>query len=268
MLRRSGKEELDVPVILEEPLTSESCCKLISELVKYILYQKQQIPLTYEYLLRMNDATVGANDRNLTIARTTLECLQNISDNLYVELCRGSNFVREIVISMGATMLSPKLCIRVSLPLGILDGRCHLTQQHSSRKPLLSLMKSITESADFQNAMTMPLGLTNTFILLQKNDCNSVSEFFLPKPRYTMPIGALGSRFHIKLNHQDQYTNNCSCDNLIKVYHDQDSSSSNLGAGRTIPEVEKVTTSIEPSKTKAYQWFQSRAVIKGFKFSR
>lgn len=141
MFRRKCNEEFDLPVKLEEPLTSDSCCKLISELIKYLLYQKQQIPVTYEYLVRLGASSPEANSRCLATAKATLNSLENISEHLNTELCRGGAAVKEIAISMGATLLTPKLCVRVSLPPGILSGQSHYSQQHSSRKPLLSLMR-------------------------------------------------------------------------------------------------------------------------------
>lgn len=143
MSKQKRNKELDVGVLLEEPLTSDSCCKLILELVKYLLYQKQQIPVTYEYLLRLGATSSGASDRCLATARNTLSCLQNISDHLNTELTRGSAVVKEIAVFMGATILSPKLCVRISLPPGILSGRRHYSEQHSTRKPLLNLMRYV-----------------------------------------------------------------------------------------------------------------------------
>lgn len=256
-------------VKFQEPLTSESCCKLILELVKYLLYQKQQIPVTYEYLLSLGASSAGgASDRCFTTARGTLACLQNISDHLSAELSRGSGVVKEIAISMGATILSPKLCVRVSLPLGILNGRSHRSQQHPTRKPLLSLMRSITESREFQEAMTLPLSPTNTFILVQKSDSNRVSEFFLPKPRYALPTGTAGSRFHIQFCDQDQYDWDCDCGNAVRVYQDSDSSCSDLATSQSMTRQNSPEGRLAWCEDSAYQWYQSRDVIKGFKFSR
>ncbi|XP_046750878.1 MAD2L1-binding protein-like [Diprion similis] len=268
MLGRKKIEELEVHVKLEEPLTSDSCCKLILELVKYLLYQKQQIPVSYEYLLRLGSSSVGVTDRSLATARATLSCLENISEHLNIELCRESAVVKEIVISMGATILAPKFCLRVSLPPEILSGQCHFKQQHSPRKPLLNLMRSITESGEFQEAMALPLMPTNTFFLLQKSDSNKVSEFFVPKPRYTVSNVTAGSRFHLKLSHKSQEMWNCNCKNTVSVYRDRDVSYLESAPSQNTAENGSTEKMFEGIQDSIYQWYQSRDIIKGFKFSR
>ncbi|XP_046433957.1 MAD2L1-binding protein-like [Neodiprion virginianus] len=268
MLGRKKIEELEVCVKLDEPLTSDSCCKLILELVKYLLYQKQQIPVSYEYLLRLGASSVGVNDRSLATARATLSCLENISEHLNTELCCESSAVKEIFISMGATILAPKFCLRVSLPPEILSGQCHFKQQHSPRKPLLNLMRSITESVDFQEAMALPLMPTNTFFLLQKRDCNKVSEFFLPKPRYAITNATAGSRLHLKLSHKSQEMRNCNCKNTVSVYRDRDASYSELAPSQNTDGHHSTEKIFEGGQDSIYQWYQSRDIIKGFKFSR
>lgn len=127
----------------------------------------------------------------------------------------------------------------------------------------------MTDWKEFQEAMTLPLLPTNTFILIQKSDCNRVSEFFLPKPRYSLPNGTTGSRFHIRLGRQDQDTWACDCSSTIQVYHDQDSSCSNLGVSQSLQSLNSTEEKLaECCNDSSYQWYQSRDIVKGFKFSR
>lgn len=121
----------------------------------------------------------------------------------------------------------------------------------------ITFFRSIIECEEFQEAMSVPLGLTNTFVMLQKSDTNSISDFFLPKPQYMPPTQAT-TCFAIKLSHAAEMEMNCDCKNAIKVYHD-------LPHGKS----EEDFDDEQPNRNDCpYLWYQSREVIKGFKFSR
>lgn len=142
MFSRNKKLETNIDVLLDEPLTSESCTKVIIELVKYILYQKQQIPFAYEALTQFQ-TSVKTTDRNAVAFRTLTNTLKSVSDNLFSQFfLKGCN-VKEVAILVGATVLSPKLCLRVELPSYVFNSKQHEEYQHSSRKPLVKLMRLV-----------------------------------------------------------------------------------------------------------------------------
>ncbi|XP_043272965.1 MAD2L1-binding protein [Venturia canescens] len=260
MFARKKQYETCISVSLDEPLTSDSCSKLIMEFIKYILYEKEQIPFSFDTLTELQ-TRLKPNDKNASSTKTVLAALRNISENLTSQLHTNGCEVREVIVIIGATMLSPKLCVRLELPQEILNSRCHMEYQHSSRKPLLNLMRSIVECEEFQEAMTVPLGVTNTFVLLQKSDSNPTSDFFLPKPQYIPPTQAT-TCFAIKFRQNSSEVVNCHCKNVIKIYHD-------------FPQIihenndsHNDYNSKERQHNYPYLWYQSREVIKGFKFIR
>lgn len=140
MFSNIRKSETDINVILDEPLTSDSCTKLIIEFIKYVLYQKQQIPFTYDSLVHLQ-AKTKKSDRNSSFIKTLFNSLTNVSDHLTSELLLKKCEVKEILIIVGPTILSPKLQITLELPTQILDSFCHIECKHSAQKPLLSLMR-------------------------------------------------------------------------------------------------------------------------------
>ena len=117
------------------------------------------------------------------------------------------------------------------------------------------------ESEDFQNAMTLPLGPTNTFVLLQKSDTNQISEFFIPKPQYTLPAQA--SCFRIRFEHSEDIQLNCYCPGLVDIFYD---SRNEYHIENNYSTTFNELNYSKPSES--YQWYQSREVIKGFKFIR
>ncbi|KAF7382448.1 hypothetical protein HZH68_015367 [Vespula germanica] len=261
MFSNIRKCETDINVILDEPLTSDSCTKLIIEFIKYVLYQKQQIPFTYDSLVHLQ-AKTKKSDRNSSFIKTLLNSLTNVSDHLSSELLFKDCKVKEIVIIVGPTIISPKLQITLELPTQILDSLCHTKCKHSSQKPLLNLMRSMMECKEFQDAMTLPLGPTNTFFLLQKSDNNSLSNFFLPKPNY-IPSIQTSQSFRIKLLHNNQLDIDCNCTNLVKVYREL--ANTNFKDDSIMQCKEQSNEQIVQAP---FRWYQSREVIKGFKYVR
>lgn len=119
------------------------------------------------------------------------------------------------------------------------------------------------ECSEFQDALTLPLNPTNTFVLIQKSDNNTVSDFFLPKPQYIPPIHT-SNYFIIKLQYNDQRKLNCNCIDIVKVYNEI--SESNIESKNK--DIEFLNNSRINTTHMSYQWYQSKEVIKGFKFLR
>lgn len=48
---RKAREDGRVEVVFPGPVTQEGCCRFVSEILKCILYQRQQLPMTYDQLV-------------------------------------------------------------------------------------------------------------------------------------------------------------------------------------------------------------------------
>lgn len=133
---------MNINVTFDEPLTSNSCVKLVTELLKYVLYQKQQIPFAYDSLtqLQMN---VKPTDRNSTSIKSLLNSLKSTSEQLNSQFHLKGCKIKEIAVLIGATIISPKLHIRFEFPSDILNSQEHFECKHTSRKPLLNLMRLV-----------------------------------------------------------------------------------------------------------------------------
>ncbi|XP_014478367.1 PREDICTED: MAD2L1-binding protein isoform X2 [Dinoponera quadriceps] len=258
MFSKSKKVETEINVLLDEPLTDESCTKMVIELVKYILYQKQQIPIAYDALAQFQ-TSVKATDKNTIAFKTLTNTLKSVSDNLFSQFFLEGCDVKEIAILVGATVVSPKLCVKIELPSYVLNSKQHKEYQHSSRKPLVKLMRSMLECDEFQEAMNIPLSITNTFIMLKKRDSNPVSDFFVPKSQYALPTQTI--TFNIRLCQNNQVDIQCTCRTLVKVYHD--SYKIHTTKDNDEDNVQYIQRSSSPS---SYRWYQSKQIIKGFKY--
>lgn len=110
--------------------------------------------------------------------------------------------------------------------------------------------------------MTVPVGLTNTFVLLQKSDRNPKSEFFLPRPQYN-PTMQMATCFSIKLTHKQSHSTGCTCSSIVKVYHDNITDNSDTNLHDELDKIELPAVDDIP-----YVWYQSKDVVKGFKYTR
>ncbi|KOC64730.1 hypothetical protein WH47_00233 [Habropoda laboriosa] len=249
---------MDINIALDEPLTNNSCVKLVIEFLKYILYQKQQIPFACDSLAQLQ---MKPTDRNLSSIKTVLNSLKNTTEQLNSQFELEGCKIKEIAILIGATIITPKLHIRVEFPSNILSSQEHFECKHTSRKPLLSLMRSMLECSEFQDALNSPLNPTNTFVLIQKSDSNSMSEFFLPKPQY-IPSKHTTNYFVLKLKYKDEIKIDCNCADIVKIYNEESETYTN---GEDIGFLNNSSVNIPHAP---YQWYQSKEVIKGFKFLR
>lgn len=140
MFRRNKNKESFITVDLEEPLTGHACTELVLEIVKYIMYQKQQIPVSCDSLMKIH-AKSKPTDRNFSSMQNLVSSMCNVSNQLTSQFNIEGCTVKEILIVIGATIVSPKLSIRLELPDNILNSKIHLRHQHLVRKALLSTMR-------------------------------------------------------------------------------------------------------------------------------
>lgn len=124
-------EAIEIEVnITDYILTPTSCSLLVENLVKSLLYQKTQIPYTYNWLASTikrrryrqehteSEKPTGSNqfkiENQYRIASKLYDCLEDLVKGLSKELSTSS--VNEILIIFGPTPLCPKEVCRIKLP--------------------------------------------------------------------------------------------------------------------------------------------------------
>lgn len=61
---RRDQENVKICVNLDRTLTSSTCCRVVEDMLKYLLYQRHQIPVQYDILLR--EASMAEKECNET----------------------------------------------------------------------------------------------------------------------------------------------------------------------------------------------------------
>ncbi|XP_014249833.1 uncharacterized protein LOC106666863 [Cimex lectularius] len=184
-------------VDLNEFLTPKSCSLVVKQLIKYIAYNTQQIPYTYDGIAKQINCMKTSSDY-LETAQQSMKIMK--ANRLYNEIKNQfNNFestfksieeellknhenhgLKEIILVLGTTLLCPKLIFRIQIPpLSQQAKHCDI----STRKSLCSLYRHLLK--DYDKMFSKSIGPTNTFIFLRMEGKPS-SDWFVPKHNFNI----------------------------------------------------------------------------------
>ncbi|XP_008827281.1 MAD2L1-binding protein [Nannospalax galili] len=216
-----------VPVVFPGPVSQEGCCQFTCELLKHIMYQRQQLPLPYEQLKHFYRRSPQAEDMVRKKPWTTTEASSRKCQQALAELESilshlqdffGRTLVPRVLILLGGNVLSPKEFYELDLsrlaPFSV-------DQCLSTAACLRRLFRAIFMADAFNELQAPPL--MGTIVMVQGHrDCGE--DWFRPKLNYRVP-----SRGH-------KLTVTLSCGRL----------------------------SIPTMASEDYIWFQAPVILKGF----
>ncbi len=129
--------ENEVILAFQKPLSPQDLGTCLTEVLKYVLYTKNQIPLPYDQLLRTTACACAAAESQgcesksadaskskgiLCHKKLLQEKLKKLGKVLSILQCAccvaGSSFL-EVVVILGATIVSPKAVYRVVIDGGL-----------------------------------------------------------------------------------------------------------------------------------------------------
>lgn len=107
------------------PLTPFTCAVLVNEIIKYLIYEKCQIPYTYYYLksLIKEAKNISETVTNITTAKhyqnivAAYDTLENIMLNISSEFKSSENVIKRVLIIFGATPYCAKQVYSIKIPL-------------------------------------------------------------------------------------------------------------------------------------------------------
>ncbi|XP_069117962.1 MAD2L1-binding protein-like [Argopecten irradians] len=198
MAKRKGKDDdmLSCTFVFDGTLQSRVRGSLVIELIKYLLYERQQIPLPVDYVKQElkklsesnseNDQQNGAkkiktrqlNKLELKRATNTVKNLDELSSRVLqvFEVCPE---IQQVVLMFGGTSVSPKESYLVNLP-GI--------NPEAEGLALKTCVKSLYRQLVSQDIMgsSKQIGPTCLRVLLRAPRESGI-EWFLPKPTFRVP---------------------------------------------------------------------------------
>lgn len=209
----------EVTVYLCDAITPKTCATLLIHLIKYILYQSEQIPMNYDclasFLKRCPMNTDNAFSCNSSYASMKAQHFYKSID-LFLSTCEKtfhnlerllseSLGVKELVVIVGATVLSAKKIIRIAIPNMSFNG-CE--KEHSARRNLQSLCRHIITSDALHEYFVERVRPTNIYFFLKvDSSCRPNTELFYPKDSFR--LSKIGKQMKISLEQPKE--NICPC---------------------------------------------------------
>ncbi|KAL3286200.1 hypothetical protein HHI36_000711 [Cryptolaemus montrouzieri] len=251
-------------VISDYILTPLSCSSLISEIVKCLIYQKCQIPYSYNWLKSAinrrrrqekeaeNEDNLSKRNINFTVEnhfRTASKLYDDVEEamkELGGELTRS--IVSEVVILFGPTPICPKEVCTIRLPK-LAYGHFEESHVKDALKHQHKALRQVFLSNIWMDTVDSAIPCTNTYIFIKKDDASHTKHFKPCDPlRFQMSV----KQYSINLTWECSKESLC-CKNLT-VFCEK--SQSHIRQN-------EVELSVLP--TDKQMWYQFEYSIKGFK---
>ena len=283
----------EVTVTIKQILHPKNLATCLSEIVKYVLYTKSQIPQPYDQLVKdkpLQEQTRKAaaslqedGDRKPPVIHGQAKRLQDRVKKLQQHIAciqstcldAGSS-IQEMVVILGATLVSPKEVYRVKIESGLVTGSAAVLAQDNLTRYVVRSLVSIGLEANAHS-----ISPTNCFVL-----------FFAPRsskfgtaafPRMSFKVVPRGSHVCLHLNLDGSI--NSKDGNYCQVTQDPEQSGRRVKIGDRL--ADKQTVHKEETVTEAkldlpclmerlsldegegqkddYIWFQLATVFQGFR---
>ncbi|KAM4812675.1 MAD2L1-binding protein-like [Urocitellus parryii] len=180
-----------VPVVFPGPVSQEGCCRFTCELLKHVMYQRQQLPLPYEQLKQFYPKPCPqAENAARKTPRVTTEASSRKGQHTLAELDSvlshledlfARTLVPRVLILLGGNALNPKEFYELDLS-GLVP--CSTDQTLSTAACLRNLFRAIFMADAFSELQAPPL--MGTIVMAQGHrDCGE--DWFRPKLNYRVP---------------------------------------------------------------------------------
>ncbi|XP_059053432.1 uncharacterized protein LOC131847798 [Achroia grisella] len=261
------------PVIVNlnigDQLTSISCGHIVVEIIKFLVYQRLQIPYTYQWLKQV--VTMKKNcenedhkesfqsERHYHIASTTLENLDYILKSLLHEI-NGPSIPDEVCITLGGTPVTCKEVYRLILPTMCHKPQCHSSNIANDQKIQKSIFRTLVTSEMLGQVFFNMMAPTNMYVFIKKSTNNLElinNDNFVPVDGHRIPRS---SRI-VLIDFRTQNAKNLSCCNQFQIFGDignnlYDNAKKDNDETNDFNEIES---------TDKIKWYQSSYVMKGFR---
>ncbi|XP_018335702.1 uncharacterized protein LOC108744442 [Agrilus planipennis] len=252
-------------------LTPLTCAALVNEIIKNLVYQRSQIPYSFNWLesaIKRKRSSLGKKEcKNINlniekyykVASAAFDTLEDIMKQIKSEFLKCEDLIKEVLILFGSTPLCAKEIFIIKIPF---ISKGHIEENHlrSMQKQQQKILRSIFLSEDWIKAMESSIPSTNTFVLLKKikkTEMNNTNDFFTYKENYSLPSRI--KHYTVELINDKKVLSNC-CSHL-SIHCDSQVSQSKCNTSNTCDD-NSVNECIE---TDLLEWYQANVVVKGFK---
>uniref|UniRef100_A0A8D0H6L9 MAD2L1 binding protein n=1 Tax=Sphenodon punctatus TaxID=8508 RepID=A0A8D0H6L9_SPHPU len=193
-----------VSVVFPGSVTQEGCCHFICELLKHVLYQRQQLPLPYDQLgyfykrplprqLQEEDMIKKVHPTDLGSSRKCQQVLMELEGVFqHLETMFSLTLIPRVLILLGGNAMNPKELYEINLE-GISVGSADESLQTQSC--VRKLFHSLFLADVFSELQAAPV--MSTVVMVQGHrDCGI--DWFRPKLNYKVPTR--GRKLFVKLS--------------------------------------------------------------------
>uniref|UniRef100_A0A4W3JGL0 MAD2L1 binding protein n=1 Tax=Callorhinchus milii TaxID=7868 RepID=A0A4W3JGL0_CALMI len=171
------RSEAEVSVLFAGPVSRDGCCRLVCEIVKHVLYQRQQMPLPYEQLPFFTRRANEASDRKKY--QRALSDLDEVFQNL--EAVFGLTVVPRVHILLGGSVVRPKELYEVNMERVALG---HREKSLETLSCIRKLFHTLFVEDVLNELRSLPL---MNMLLLVEGHRDSGIQWFRPKLNYRVP---------------------------------------------------------------------------------
>ncbi|KAG7512751.1 MAD2L1-binding protein [Solea senegalensis] len=190
---KRAQEQGCVDVVFPGTVTQEGCCRFVSEILKCILYQRQQLPMTYDQLLysqqkrqssvqdkdTVNRRLVQSADMDGRKCQQTLQDLEEVLQQL--EVLFSLSRVPRVLFLMGGSLVLPKELYEINMEALVLAGGDQCLRVSSCLRQLFRTLFVADLLSDTRPVRLMP----TTVLVLAHRDCGV--GWFRPKLQFKVP---------------------------------------------------------------------------------
>ncbi|GAA6213977.1 MAD2L1-binding protein [Lates japonicus] len=190
---RRAQEEGCVNVVFPGTVTQEGCCRFVSEILKCILYQRQQLPMTYDQLVysqkkqqtslqdkdTVSRRPVQSVDMDWRKCQQTLQELEEVLQQL--EVLFSLSRVPRVLLLMGGSIVLPKELYEINMEALVLAGGDQSLRVSSCLRQLFRTLFVADLLSDTRPVRLMP----TTVLVLAHRDCGV--GWFRPKLQFKVP---------------------------------------------------------------------------------
>ncbi|XP_037322220.2 MAD2L1-binding protein [Pungitius pungitius] len=186
---RKAQDEGRVNVVFPGTVTQDGCCRFVSEILKCILYQRQQLPMTYDQLVysqkkqqaSMQDKDIISRrpDMDWRKSQQTLQELEEVLQQL--EVLFSLSRVPRVLLILGGSLVLPKELYEINMEALVLAGGDKSLRVSSCLRQLFHTLFVADLLSDSRPIRLMP----TTVLAMAHRDCDV--GWFRPKLQFKMP---------------------------------------------------------------------------------
>uniref|UniRef100_A0A8B9HSK0 MAD2L1 binding protein n=1 Tax=Astyanax mexicanus TaxID=7994 RepID=A0A8B9HSK0_ASTMX len=193
-IARRARDEGQVDVVFPGTVTQDGCCRFVCELLKCVLYQRQQLPMTYDQMVffqKQQHASIQSEEAavkkpvktsgglNWNKCQRTLQDLDDVLGNL--EALFSLSRVPRVLFLLGGSVVLPTELYEVNMEALVSGGGERTLRTLACLRQLFRALFVADLLSDVK-----PVRLTGTTVMaLAHRDCGVA--WFKPKVNFRMP---------------------------------------------------------------------------------